>query len=182
MPYQAGSFWVLWYVILLVDSLIVGPLPYIWSKTPFLSDFMWYHILMDRVLHTSSDSEANWGSTGRKGNSLSRMYIFCCLENISRMERTPCNRLAIKWPVGVLKEWCRRGFSSSLHCWQFGYSVAAAATPVMASGNLCCYAQTWPSSLLMLILFRCPSWQHQCSCLLRSVDADWLSHSVCLVE
>lgn len=46
------------------------------KSNPITKWLLCYHILIDKEFHTSSGSDANWGSTSRKGNSLSKMYIF----------------------------------------------------------------------------------------------------------
>lgn len=110
----------------------------------------------DGFLCKPSDSVVGWGPPSREGKTIPRIsahfpeYELLALPG----EKGCCSRFAIKWLLGLLKEWCHIGWKNNAildnQCLSLrldaGYSVLVVARSALITWSPC----RWPTGSLHL--------------------------------
>ena len=94
---QTGSFWIVWYVIgLLNHILIYSSQPFLCFKMSLLVEniVMWDSMKVEQILYDALDGGAGWGAAGRKA-PIPKIHIILC-QHETRVQGTQCNQLATK--------------------------------------------------------------------------------------
>lgn len=118
---QTGSFWIVWYVIgLLNHILIYSSQPFLCFKNESLGwkcCYVRFHEgRADTLLYDALDGGAGWGTAGRKA-PIPKIHIILC-QHETRVQGAQCNQLATKCLDVSSEGWYPdREFRVGLCCW-----------------------------------------------------------------